>query len=138
MYFCNGLPFTVLTPHTSFIIVSVSDAYTITNTDPMLPKMANTDISIWYQCIPNSNKYTLLSYSSCATVEDFPVMFFYIIQTLAEWVQIDREIGRYILANAFAFSLFSWLKLDKNFWQIDTDSPNLPNFLLIAVIQCDG
>ena len=104
----------------------------------MLPKMANTDISIWYQCIPNSNKYTLLSYSSCATVEDFPVMFFYIIQTLAEWVQIDREIGRYILANAFAFSLFSWLKLDKNFWQIDTDSPNLPNFLLIAVIQCDG
>ena len=37
------------------IIVSfmVSDAYTITDTDPIPPKMADTDPSIWYRCIPN-------------------------------------------------------------------------------------
>ena len=35
--------------------VMVSDAYTITDTDPIPPKMANTDLSIWYQCIPSSH-----------------------------------------------------------------------------------
>ena len=36
------------------IIVSVMvlDAYIITNTDLMPPKMADTDLSIWYRCIP--------------------------------------------------------------------------------------
>jgi len=31
----------------------VSDAYTITDTGPIPPKMADTDISTWYQCIPS-------------------------------------------------------------------------------------
>ena len=31
----------------------VSDAYTISDTDPIPPKMADTDISIWYRCVPN-------------------------------------------------------------------------------------
>ena len=45
----------MLTPTKDIIVVSdmVSDAYSITNTDPILPKMADTDISIWYRCIPN-------------------------------------------------------------------------------------
>ena len=34
------------------VSVMVSDAYTITDTDPIPPKMANTDISIWYRYIP--------------------------------------------------------------------------------------
>ena len=38
----------------NIIIVSVmiSDAYTITDTNPIPPKTANTNIIIWYQCIP--------------------------------------------------------------------------------------
>jgi len=36
----------------------VSDAYTITDTNPIPPKMADTDISIWYQCI--LTKYPLV------------------------------------------------------------------------------
>ena len=32
----------------------VSDAYTTTDTDPIPPKMADTDLSIWYRCIPNN------------------------------------------------------------------------------------
>ena len=39
----------------------VSDAYTITDTDPIPPKMANTDLSIWYRCIP---KRTIICYTS--------------------------------------------------------------------------
>ena len=35
------------------VSVMVSDAYTITNTDPIPTKIANTDLSIWYRCIPN-------------------------------------------------------------------------------------
>ena len=34
------------------VSVMVSDAYTTTDTDPIPPKMADTDLSIWYQCIP--------------------------------------------------------------------------------------
>ena len=34
------------------VSVMVSDTYTITDTDPILPKMADTDLSIWYRCIP--------------------------------------------------------------------------------------
>ena len=53
----------------------VSDAYTITksrlstlaitDTDPIPPKMADTDLSIWYRCIPNLtlvNSYGLIRY----------------------------------------------------------------------------
>ena len=36
------------------VSVMVSDAYTITDTDPIPPKMADTDLSIWYRCIPSS------------------------------------------------------------------------------------
>ena len=36
------------------VSVMVSDAYTITDTDPIPPKMADTDLSIWYRCIPNT------------------------------------------------------------------------------------
>ena len=35
------------------VSVMVSDAYTITDTDPIPPKMADTNLSIWYRCIPN-------------------------------------------------------------------------------------
>ena len=35
------------------VSVMVLDAYTITDTDPITPKMANTNISIWYLCIPS-------------------------------------------------------------------------------------
>jgi len=35
------------------VSVMVSDAYTITDTDPIPPKMAGTDI--WYQCITTQN-----------------------------------------------------------------------------------
>ena len=35
------------------VSVMVSDAYTVTDTDLIPPKMANNDISIWYWCIPN-------------------------------------------------------------------------------------
>ena len=34
------------------VSVMVSDAYTIANTNVIPPKMADTDISNWYQCIP--------------------------------------------------------------------------------------
>ena len=34
------------------VSVMVSDTYTITDTDPILPKMADTDLSIWYWYIP--------------------------------------------------------------------------------------
>ena len=33
------------------VSVMVSDAYTIIDTNPIPPKMADTDIHIWYQCI---------------------------------------------------------------------------------------
>ena len=36
------------------VYVMVSDAYTITDTDLIPPKMADTDLSIWYRCIPIS------------------------------------------------------------------------------------
>ena len=35
------------------VSVMVSDAYTITDTDPIPPQMADTNLSIWYRCIPN-------------------------------------------------------------------------------------
>ena len=37
------------------VSVMVSDAYTITDTDPIPPKMADADLSIWYRCIPSSH-----------------------------------------------------------------------------------
>ena len=45
----------VYTFRSDIIIVSVmvSDAYTITDTDPIPTNIANTDLSIWYRCIPN-------------------------------------------------------------------------------------
>ena len=36
------------------VSVMVSDAYSITVIDPIPPKMADTDLSIWYRCIPNN------------------------------------------------------------------------------------
>ena len=36
------------------VSVMVSDAYTITDIDPIPPKMVDTDLSIWYRCIPNN------------------------------------------------------------------------------------
>ena len=39
------------------VSVMVSDAYTITDTNLILPKMADTDISIWYWCIPNGHAF---------------------------------------------------------------------------------
>jgi len=56
MHFHDGLPFFVLIPTFLNAIISVSvivsDAYAITDIDPMIPlKMANADINIWYQCI---------------------------------------------------------------------------------------
>ena len=38
------------------ISVMISDAYTITDTNPIQPKMADTDLSIWYWCIPIANR----------------------------------------------------------------------------------
>ena len=32
--------------------VMVLDACTVANTDPIPPKMADTDLSIWHRCIP--------------------------------------------------------------------------------------
>ena len=37
----------------------ISDAYAITDTNLILPKMADTDISIWYRCIPNDSCITV-------------------------------------------------------------------------------
>ena len=48
------------------IIVSdmVSDAYTITDIDPILLNMADTDISIWHRCIPNRHMECIPYYTS--------------------------------------------------------------------------
>jgi len=37
------------------VSVMVSDAYPITDTDPIPPKIPDTDISIWYRCIPKKD-----------------------------------------------------------------------------------
>jgi len=47
----------------TLVSVMVSDTYTIIKTDPIPPKMANTDINIWYQCIPNFNQHSYHSIS---------------------------------------------------------------------------
>ena len=57
MYFRNGLPFSVLTPTlkkqlNDIILVAfmASDAYHLTDTNLILPKMADTDISYIIIC----------------------------------------------------------------------------------------
>ena len=59
MYFCNGLSFHCAHSHLEMqlydimiVSVMVLDAYTISDTGPIPPKMADTDLIIWYRCIP--------------------------------------------------------------------------------------
>jgi len=35
----------------------VTDVYTITDVDPILSRMADTNQSIWYRCIPTKYKH---------------------------------------------------------------------------------
>ena len=53
MFHCANSHFEMQLNDIIIVSVMVSDAYTIADTNPILPKMADTDISIWYQCIPS-------------------------------------------------------------------------------------
>ena len=61
--------------------MQLSDTYTIIDTDPMPPKMADTDMRIWYQCRPNNDMHNsylhailliyllkIIYYSSCCFI----------------------------------------------------------------------
>ena len=64
MYFRNRVYLSLCSLHlemqlNDIVIVSVMvlDTYTLTDTDLIPPKMADTDIGIWYRCIPNFHTF---------------------------------------------------------------------------------